>query len=212
MDRTLQILLALAAATASAVAQGVTPTPQAAGNSSLVLSTPSAASPAGPVSGLPADGRTAASRVSSEIASGLPGYSPEPTPKPGAAPAVAHEADKPRNQIVRLPLEVMRKYVVRERRLPVFRPLDLYTEKGLIDLSFKEHPGLRLGNFFNLNAPLAREAFIKEQLFAEREDLTDTAHAMAVGGDGSEGEAMQQAIIDESFEAGGGEGGPVGLK
>jgi hypothetical protein len=207
MDRTLQIILALAAATASAAAQGVTPTPQAADTSSLVLSTAPAPSPVAPVAGQPAS-----PGVSAEIASGLPGYRPEPTPKAGGAHADARDADKPRNQIVRLPLEVMRRYVVRERRLPVFRPLDLYTEKGLIDLSFKEHPGLRIGNFFNLNAPLAREMFIKEQLLAARDDLTDTAHAMAVGGDGSEGEAFQQAIIDESFEAGAGEGGPVGLK
>jgi hypothetical protein len=44
---------------------------------------------------------------------------------------------------------------VRESRLPEFRTRDLYTKAGLIELSFKEHPGLRIGNFFNLNAKIA---------------------------------------------------------
>ncbi len=208
MDRTLQILLALAACTAAAAAQGAAPVPQAAETAAPVALAAPAPSPAAPA-GID---QPASPGVSAEISSGLPGYRPEPTPKAGAPRADAREADKPKNQIVRLPMEVMRRYVVRERRLPVFRPLDLYTEKGLIDLSFKEHPGLRIGNFFNLNASIARDMFIKEQLLAEREDLTDLAHAMSLGGDGSEGGAVQQAIIDESFEGSGGDGGPVGLK
>lgn len=208
MERILQIFLALTAATASAAAQGVTPALQAAESAGPVASAAPAPTPPAPA----AVGQPASPGVSAEIASGLPGYRPEPTPKAGAARADARETDKPKNQIVRLPVEVMRRYVVRERRLPVFRPLDLYTEKGLIDLSFKEHPGLRIGNIFNLNAPIAREAFFQEQLLAEREDLTDLAHAMSLGGDASEGGAVQQAIIDESFEASAGEGGPVGLK
>jgi hypothetical protein len=112
------------------------------------------------------------------------------------------ETDKPKNEIPRLPMSLMSRYVVRGARLPVFRNVDLYTKEGLIDLSFKEHPGLRIGNIFNLNSGIAYQAALSDQRMSDRKDLTDTAYAMAVGGDSSEAEVLQNSIIDESFRAG----------
>jgi hypothetical protein len=135
----------------------------------------------------------------------------KPGPGPAGAAADLRDIDRPRNQIPRLPVEMMQRYVVRETRLPVFRPRDLYTKAGLVELSFKEHPGLRIGNFFNLNAKAAYQAIVSEQLYADRMELTDLAVAMAVGGDTEEAEAMQDAIKEQSFMSGMKEG-PAGMK
>jgi hypothetical protein len=109
------------------------------------------------------------------------------------------EVDRPRNQIPRLPVQMMEKYVVNESKLPVFRTLDLYTKAGLTDLSFKEHPGLRIGNIFNLNAKYAYDRIVDEQLGAERQELVETALAFAALGDTEDIEAMKQAIISDGF-------------
>jgi hypothetical protein len=130
----------------------------------------------------------------------MPAYGPGPSSPQSPVPAAdLRDVDKPRNKIPRLPVEVMQKYMVREARIPVFRTRDLYTKAGLIDLSFKEHPGLRIGNIFNLNANFAYDNMIGEQLFAARQELADTTFAMAAMGDRMEMDAMQQAIIDDGF-------------
>jgi hypothetical protein len=142
----------------------------------------------------------------------MPAYNPEQTePKLGNPAADLRGIDRPKNQIPRLPAEVMKKYVVREARLPVFRERDLYTATGLIELSFKEHPGLHIGNLFNLNAGIADGAIMNEQRWADRQDLVDASIAMAVGGDPEEMRLMQKAIIDESFLNNGPQDGPIGL-
>ena len=143
----------------------------------------------------------------------MPAYSPElAAPKPAAPAADLRETDKPRNQIPRLPLEVMSRYVVREARLPVFRTRDLYTKAGLIDLALKEHPGLHFGNFFNLNAPYALETIREEQELEAKNELSDLAFAMSIGGDTEQATAVKGALIDESYEKAAGQGGPVGVK
>jgi hypothetical protein len=203
--RTLQTLVALVAGAASASAQDVTPTPaaQAPDTSSLIL----APAPAAPVPAPSAASVPASSEVDKSISAGLPGYSP-----PLMAPKSADQrADKPKNQIPRLPVEEMARYIVHGKRLPTFRTMDLYTKRGLVELSLKEHPGLRIGNIFGLNNGIAYETAIREAMFADRMDIVDTTLAMAVGGDKGEAEAMQQALIDESFENGE-QVGPVGLK
>jgi hypothetical protein len=106
---------------------------------------------------------------------------------------------------------MMQKYVVRASRVPVFRTRDLLSKEGLIDLAFKEHPGLRFGNFFNLNAAAAYDRAIREQLAASRQDLVDDTFALAAGGEPDEEAVMQQDILDASF-ANQTPGGPVGIK
>jgi hypothetical protein len=203
---------AILATAAWALAEDVSPPSAQGDTASIILATrPAAAPPAAQGSPKP-DNRPAPGSVAANIAAGLPAYVPV---KPGTGPAGEatdlRDIDKPRNQIPRLPVEVMQRYVVRESRLPVFRPRDLYTKAGLIDLAFKEHPGLRIGNFFNLNAKAAYQAIVSEQLYADRMELTDLAIAMAVGGDAEEAEAMQDAIKEQSFMSGMKEG-PAGMK
>jgi hypothetical protein len=101
--------------------------------------------------------------------------------------------DEPKNLLSPPSSAVMSKYIVRADRIPEFRTRDLYTKKGLQDLSFREHPGLWVGNFFNDNVPQAFEMFLEDNRLANIRDLTDTALAMTVGGDKAAGDTILQA-------------------
>jgi hypothetical protein len=203
-----KLLMVLLAAAVPVLAQQAAP---AADTSSVILA-PKAAEPTQPPQARAADSaRVSSPEINAAISSGVPAYNREaPASKSDSAGKDLREADKPKNEIPRLPLALMSRYVVRGTRLPVFRNIDLFTREGLIDLSFKEHPGLRVGNFFNLNSGLALEAAMNDQKMADRRDLTDTAYAMAVGGDPSEAVVLQDSIIDESFKAGT-QSGPVAV-
>jgi hypothetical protein len=210
MTRAPTLIVALLACAAPVVAQDAVPAPASTDTSSIIL----AQKPSDPaVAPLPKDAAPHADSpaIDAAISAGVPAYNPGfLAPKLNPVSAELNDADKPKNQIPRLPLELMSRYVVRGARLPVFRNVDLYTKAGLIDLSFKTHPGLRVGNFFHLNSNLAFEAAMKDQRISDRQDLVDIALAMAAGGDPSEAQAVQDSIIDESFRAGTQEG-PVGV-
>jgi hypothetical protein len=202
MARTPKIIIALLVCATPALAQNAAP----ADTSSIILAQkPAPAAPAPQ----PAP-HASSSEINAAIAAGVPAYDAgTAVPAVAAVPQDLRDADKPRNEIPRLPLEMMSRYVVRSSRLPVFRDIDLYTKAGLIDLSFKAHPGLRIGNIFNLNSAAAFEAAMKEHFISSRQDLVDTALAMAAGGDPSEAQAVQDSIIDESFRSAT-QVGPVG--
>ncbi len=202
MGRILQVVLLMAAGAADAA--------QTPDTSSIILAPKPAASPSAQAPAPGAADRPVSSGVAAEISAKMPAYSPAAS-TPGTPAADQRDIDKPRNQIPRLPVEVMQRYVVREARVPVFRPRDLYTPSALIEMSFREHPGLHIGNFFNLNAGAALEKIRNEQFHADQRDLADTAITMAADGDTSEAEAMQQTILDESFFWAG-KIGPVGIK
>jgi len=205
MNLNLQIAAAFMVAASAALAQGARPAPgsQPPDTESIILAPASPSSP--PATSAAADRPVSA--VDAHIASGLPAYSA----KPGSPAQDLRDVDKPRNQIPRLPVEMMQKYVVRESRIPVFKRYNLYTKAALVDLAFKEHPGLRFGNFFNLNAGAAYEMLMNEERLADRLDLVDTVLTMGAEGDASEAKAMQQAIIDESFLSAG-KVRPVGIR
>lgn len=196
MSRLGAILLALAAAATPASGQTVSPAPAlpAADTESVILAPKPA--PAAPEKAAAPTPRSPASAIDAEIARGLPAFR-----EAGAdvAEAKPREPDRPRNQIPRIPTTLMPRYVVRESRLPVFRNLDLYTPAGLAELSFKEHPGLRFGNLFNLNAKFAHDLIVDEELRAEREDLMDTARTMAIEGDREDARLMQEALVEQAF-------------
>jgi hypothetical protein len=81
-----------------------------------------------------------------------------------------------------------------------FRERDLYTKDGMAALSFKRHPGLYVGDAFNLNANAAHEMFLADDWRSTKKDYWDMAHAMAIGGDASEGRMILQAVKDEDME------------
>jgi hypothetical protein len=176
--------------------------PAAAGTtdaSSIVLAPKPAETAPAPARDAP---RTVSPGIAADMNAQMPGYSPG---QPRAA------ADKPLNEIPRIPAEVMARYVVHEKRVPAFRERDLYTKAGLVELSLKEHPGLRVGNLFNLNAPAAYGMYLDEQERSERADMEDTAYAMAVGGDVAEAKDILDAVggtLDMNED----HSGPVGIK
>jgi hypothetical protein len=187
MLRKLQIPLVLAVLASSSVGQ-------TSDTSAIILAPKPAETSATPAA--PPVERVVSPGIGAVLSASMPAYSP-----PAAAAPIGdlREKERPRNQIPRLPVEMMQKYVVHEDRVPVFQPLEFYTKEGLTALSFKEHPGRRIGNFFNLNAPAAHDAMVDELVFADRLESVDMAFAMAADGDRSEIEAMQQAIIDDGF-------------
>jgi hypothetical protein len=109
------------------------------------------------------------------------------------------DIDKPRNKIPRLPANMMQRYVVHGDRVPVFRDRDLYTKAGLIDIGFKEHPGLVFGNFFGLNKAAAYDAFLQDEHVAWNHEMDDTALAMAAGGDFEEAKTILSFTGDSVY-------------
>jgi hypothetical protein len=229
-NRAPKILLALMVAAARAAAQNTAPsptepppppaavgesdaaTPGAGGvtsDASAIVMAPKTGQyvPAPPVDS-DGENRSVSPGIAEALSLGMPKYAP-PTPTPTPAPDVdMRDVDRPKNEIKRLP-----KYVVRESRPPIFRDRDLFTTQGLIDLSFKNHPGLMFGNILGLNEAPAYEMFLDDQRQKNMQDLSDTAHAMARGGDPAEGAYILQASQntymrqDDDFTWGGPGGG-----
>ncbi len=88
---------------------------------------------------------------------------------------------------------VMPAFRVTEPAVHAFRARELYSRDGMIDQSLRRHPGLLVGNAFNLNRDAARELFLADDWRATKSDYWDLAHAMAQGGDPGEG----RLILDE---------------
>jgi hypothetical protein len=219
LNRASKILLALIAAAGTAAAQQPAPG-QSADPASSPAAAPSQAAETTEASGIllapksrdsmplsPVDSdgetRTVSSKVAAALSMGMPKFSPPtPTPTPAAEPEDLRDVDKPRNEIHRLP-----KYVVREARPPIFRERDLYSKTALIDLYFKNHPGLIFGNILGLNA-VAKPGSMTYQMMADDErqenmdDLRDTAHAISQGDSAGASYILQQS--DSTYMRGGG--------
>jgi hypothetical protein len=88
-------------------------------------------------------------------------------------------------------------YTVLEPGAQGFRARDLYTRDGMIDQSFRHHPGLLVGNPFGLNRSAAYEQFMADDWRATKGDYEDMAHAMSQGGDPREGRLIVDEVNDE---------------
>jgi hypothetical protein len=98
--------------------------------------------------------------------------------------------EEPQKALAQANSNVMSKYEVRADRIPDFRIRDVYTTEGLVDYSFRAHPGLRIGNIYGSNSAQAYEAYLEDERLANIGDLVDTALAMTVGGDKKEGDMI----------------------
>jgi hypothetical protein len=94
--------------------------------------------------------------------------------------------------------QVMSQYVVQEGQPPELRPRDIYTKRGLEDLSFRDHPGLHVGNFRNLNAEEGYAMFGEDERLKSIRDFKDTARAIDIGGDAAEANGILKAT-DSAF-------------
>jgi hypothetical protein len=172
------ILALMGAALPAAAQEAAAPSPApATRDAAAVVLEPAKAAPA-PAPAADPDG--VARAVSPGIARAQPAEAPD-----------ARDLDKPKNEIPRLPA-----YVVRASRPPIFRPRDLNTQSGLVDLSFRRHPGLVIGNIFGLNEGAAQAMFLDDERLSNISDLADTAHAMDAGGDKGEAKYILQETQD----------------
>jgi hypothetical protein len=118
----------------------------------------------------------------------------EPVPAP---PDAADKRDLSAFDGAAFEAPAMPAFRVVEHAVPVFRNRDLYTEDGMAALSFEAHPGLHVGNVFNLNRKAAYDIFLEDDWRATKSDYWDMAHAFAQGGDHGEGRMILEAINDE---------------
>jgi len=117
--------------------------------------------------------RVMSDRVSSTLSTKLPKYSPPPK---STGPEVdLRDVDKPRNEIIRLP-----KYVVEEKKSPVFRGHELLTPAGRLDLALKRHPGLRFGPLAFLNHGWALAMLAEEERLDRISEMKDVARTVSV--------------------------------
>jgi hypothetical protein len=186
MDRSLIMAAAMVVASAACAEDAVQSVPPQPDTSTIILAPKAAAAPAPRT---PAR-QTAPTAADAEISTSLPKFKQEAAATPLDKQPDLRDIDKPKNRIVRLPVNMMEKYVVRGDRVPVFRNRDLYTKEGLIDLGFKDHPGLLIGNFFGLNKAAAYQAFLEDEHTAWNHEMADTALAMAAGGDFDEAKTI----------------------
>ena len=123
-------------------------------SATLIVALPGAASaqsaPAAPASPIlnatpndpPAPGSSRRNRaisgdVAAALAAATPKYTPpppKPPPKPEEEQVDLREVDKPKNTIVRLP-----KYIVQEKKPPVFTERAIHTKKGLTDIAMRRY-------------------------------------------------------------------------
>jgi hypothetical protein len=213
------LLIALLAAAVPAWAQNSTsPGEQAAANSTeqaaasgsvdtskLILARNPDEAMANPDAGLEPVAPPLSSALAGELAVDAPRYELPPSA------AGAASADKAKNEIPRLPESTLSRFVVHGSRVNGFSDHDMLTDDGLVDLSFREHPGLRVGNLLNLNAPAAFEAFKEEERLSKMADLNDTSMAMAAGNDPAEAKLIQ-AEAAEAFMRTQAQEGPVGIR
>ena len=64
------------------------------------------------------------------------------------------------------------------------------------NLSIRNHPGLLIGNLWGLNEGPAYEMYMDDQRLENMKDLSDTARAMAAGGDVTEGKYILEQSKD----------------
>jgi hypothetical protein len=93
-------------------------------------------------------------------------------------------------------LQLMPAYTVKEATAEIFQPRDIYTRKGLDDLSMRKHPGLHVGNFAGSNSRAAYTMFLVDERLRNIRDLDDTARAMDVGLDHAEAVYIVHATRD----------------
>lgn len=82
--------------------------------------------------------------------------------------SLSEDTDSAPNGVVRLP-----RYDVLSRRLPNFKERELLSPSARVDLHFKRHPGLRIGNLFGLNRGIARVMIAEQDEIDRRREMAE---------------------------------------
>jgi hypothetical protein len=93
------------------------------------------------------------------------------TPSPVESSASLTFSEPPSDGVIRLP-----KYEVRDRKAPALKNRELLTPEAKIELEFKHHPGLHIGNLFGLNRGIASAMAAEDDAYERKlefEDLLD---------------------------------------
>ena len=136
--------------------------------------------------------------VAAALAAGMPKYNPPKPVEKSEEDIDMREVDKPRNQIIRLP-----EYVVREKKPPVFRERDIYTQKGLRELArmrYLSETGQALNRFniplFGMGADAyALMRYEEEARLSNISDLNETARDVSLT-DPENAKAIREATRD----------------
>jgi hypothetical protein len=129
--------------------------------------------------------------VAAIMATGLPKYNPPPKVEEKQPEALLDDADKPKNDIPRLP-----QMTVRGNRTPVFRERDLHNAKGLSDIEMKRHPGLDIPFIGFLNRPIALQMYRDEQRLNDIDEMRKAAADAAMAGDTAGSEYIRRAAAE----------------
>jgi hypothetical protein len=111
--------------------------PAPAGTPAALAASPADRLPAPPPAPAPRRNRAISPEAAAALAANAPKFAPPPKapePKPEEELPDLREIDKPKNTIVRLP-----KFVVQERRPPVFRERDINSTKGLAEIAMRRY-------------------------------------------------------------------------
>lgn len=145
--------------------------------------------------------RPPATSAAARVADALPKFVPRPSTADAspAAPIDLREVDRPRNTILRLPRALLPpapaatpisagsvtdepppagvtrlpRYDVHDRKVPALKNRELLTPEAKIDLQFKKHPALRIGNIFGLNRGIAALMAAEDENLERRTEMSD---------------------------------------
>ncbi len=102
--------------------------------------------------------------TAAHLSATAPKFTPPTTATTTGAPAAAARLeDKPKNGIVRLP-----DYIINEPKAPAFKPRELLTGYGRLQLGLKRYPGLRFGSLPFLSNNGWAFAMLEEDFRLER--------------------------------------------
>lgn len=157
------------------------------------------------------------SDIATALIDGMPRFDPA-KPNGNTIPDEKADSDKPKNGIVRLP-----KYVVTEKRPPVFTERNSYSKSGLEQIAIKRYLNDFDSKVLNRwyipfltasNGQRAMQMYNEQERLDNLAGLNDEARAISAGGDPSEGEYIKKAAQEtymRDIDWGWGAKGSLGL-
>ncbi len=198
------VLNAQSVAPATPVLHRPRPTEPAANPNPEVAPVAHAPAPTTPAAATPRRNRVISPETAAAINAAMPKYAPPPPPAPKKAEEELpdlRETDKPKNAIIRLP-----KFVVQDRKPPVFTERDIHSEKGLAALAMSRYLSEtdRVLNRFRLpflsqsSEARALAMYAEDERLRKMDDFADRAN-MVQKSDAASGLYIKREV-DKAFQ------------